>query len=150
MRELNKQVKRPSQKLISRVPTEEIIEGETEQLKFLRQHYLEIRHFEEVNFDQFKSLSTNKDNERRIRLILEQYEYLKWNTTMVPSSISLDLMNELLHVDSTRNREKVFALSFQKEMDHFRAKELRKIENQEIQKKLEKRNQHKIGRAGRF
>ena len=58
------------------------------------------RVFKDLNPNQFKSLATNESNMRKIETILSNYEYLKYATLEVPTTLKTKDMKFLLDLES--------------------------------------------------
>jgi len=87
------------------------------------------RDFEELSAKQFESLAQTVDQMKSIEMIVSSYEYKKYTTQEVPSSLSLKDMRRLMDLKSIGQRNKY--------LRHLYEKEIKKIVNQR-QKAIDK------------
>jgi ribonuclease P protein 1 len=88
----------------------------------------EERNFKELSVDSFSELLNNKNNEikDRIESILMEYEYQKYTTLCVPTTLTVNNMTHLLMTTTPKERIKLFK--------HLLIKEIREI-NRKIDRK---------------
>ena len=79
-----------------------------ERLKELREKYgCEERQFEELTVDKFKSLIKDDETAKKIELIICEYQYEKYTTLRVPSTLSVDDMKFMLEADEMNRRRRI-------------------------------------------
>ena len=79
-----------------------------ERLNELREKYgCGERQFKELTVDKFKSLIKDDETGKKIQLIICEYEYEKYTTLKVPTTLSVDDMKFMLEVDEMNRRRRI-------------------------------------------
>lgn len=79
-----------------------------ERLRELRKKYgYEERQFEDLTLDKFKSLIKDDETAKKIELILSEYEYEKYTTLRVPSTLSVEEMEFLLKQNEINRQRRI-------------------------------------------
>lgn len=80
------------------------------------------RNFEELTLDSFKELAIDKATADKVATILNEYEYEKYTTLRVPSTITIDQMKDLLALKEPHDRQRWFNYLFKRQ--HARTKSM--------------------------
>ena len=75
----------------------------------------EEKNFEELSVDKYRPLITDPKVEARVEQILHQYEYEKYTTLRVPSTITVEQMKDLLQLKEENDVNKWIQYLFKRE-----------------------------------
>ena len=90
--------------------------------------------FEEITIDKFKPLITDEYASNRIQEIICEYEYEKYTTLEVASTVTIEQMEMLLKAKDSEERRKLFSLFRKKESTRNTYKERRRMHSEEYWK----------------
>ncbi|CAG2111782.1 unnamed protein product [Medioppia subpectinata] len=85
------------------------------------------RHFADLSVKQFECLAKTADQMNDIEMILSSYEYAKYETQEVPSSLTLNHMKRLMALKSAGRRNKYMNFLYRIEIQSIESKRLRAI-----------------------
>ncbi|CAG2100357.1 unnamed protein product [Medioppia subpectinata] len=94
------------------------------------------RHFDDLSVKQFECLAKTADQMNDIEMILSSYEYTKYETQEVPSSLTLNDMKQLMGLKSGGQRNSYMNFLYQKEIQSIHSKRLRDIRKTLKEKEL--------------
>ncbi|CAG2115393.1 unnamed protein product [Medioppia subpectinata] len=94
------------------------------------------RHFADLSVKQFECLAKTADQMNDIEMILSSYEYAKYETQEVPSSLTLNDMRKLIALKSAGRRNRYMNFLYQKEIQSIHKKRLRAIRKTLKEKEL--------------
>lgn len=101
--------------------------------------YLENRQFKEHQVEMFEELvKTDRDRER-IKMILSEYELEKYNTSQVPTVLTVQMMAELLGTNNEFDLLKLLKSFFRKEVRKVVVKSKRELEKKLTRERLDKK-----------
>jgi ribonuclease P protein 1 len=90
------------------------------------------RNFVELEVKTFSELITNKEINEKIELILSEYEYEKYTTLRVPTTLTINHMKDLLLAKDSIERKQMFNFLFVKEFSKLKDIIRRKEHSQEF------------------
>ena len=79
-----------------------------------------------MSVDSFKELVTDKTTEDKIAIVLSEYEYEKYTTLRVPTTITIPQMKDLLTLSESLERKKWFSYLYARQMARNKSNEERK------------------------
>ncbi|CAG2101795.1 unnamed protein product [Medioppia subpectinata] len=94
------------------------------------------RHFADLSVKQFECLAKTADQVNDIEMILSSYEYAKYKTQEVPSSLTLNNMKQLMGLKSGAQRNRYMNSLYLKEIRSIHSKRLRAINKALKEKEL--------------
>ncbi|KAI1287417.1 Mitochondrial ribonuclease P protein 1 -like protein [Halotydeus destructor] len=119
-------------------------EEDVEAFKEITSMQEDNREFDELTVDRYEELITSDEERRLVEVILSDYEYLKYTTYRVPTTIEVKQMKELMarcKVGNTKAATKFFDYMFKTEMAK-RAQLRRKVE-------IKRRKQEELSQSSR-
>ncbi|XP_054166058.1 mitochondrial ribonuclease P protein 1 homolog [Oppia nitens] len=84
------------------------------------------KQFDDLSVDTFTELITSDDIKDKIEIILNEYEYEKYTTLRVPTTITIDAMKDLIAINDIIDRKKMIKFLFTKELQKNKSKNKRK------------------------
>jgi len=107
------------------------------------------RIFEDLTQKQFESLAQNEKQLNEIELILSQYEYMKYSSLEVPTTLTINDMKELLSLETHSSRNKYLTYLYKKEISKLLYKNKKsmdkKLKKIELSEKWDHRNTNRSG-----
>lgn len=112
------------------------------------ERFLDERQFKEHRVEHFKPLIDCDETKKRIEQILKDYELEKYNTSQVPTRISIESMEELLKLDSLADQIAYFNYLFKREAKKYTKKAKNEILKAETSARLKAKFSHSEKRTG--
>lgn len=114
----------------------------------LFEQYLENREFQEHTVEMFEELVKSDEDRERIKTILSEYELEKYNTSQVPTRISVEIMTDLLRSKTEHDLVRLFKLYFRREVKKVVQKARHELEKKLTRERLEKKFEKSVKRSG--